>query len=245
MDHTYAAETLGNFLDDVNIHVSKMETAKADQNGGMPWPDWPQDLAIELVLVRKIVEAYAPYALAELNQYTADGLAYWQLVRIAVAEALGHAKHADDIDAFLRPKSPVIGAESLHSWVWQPAAPLWAAEAHQDAVLAAARVVNRRLQLKLGRHDIGETDLCMQCFDTKPPAEGKPRLRFKGDRDTPTWKARQEGAKYLAAGAFLGIRNLAAHEEEVTWTQPEALEYLATFSVIARWIEECTVETVS
>nr|WP_275901613.1 TIGR02391 family protein [Streptomyces sp. S1D4-20] len=39
------------------------------------------------------------------------------------------------------------------------------------------------------------------------------------------------------------MRNLAAHEDEVSWTQQEALEYLATFSVIARWIEECMVET--
>ncbi|WP_239109385.1 TIGR02391 family protein [Streptomyces coelicoflavus] len=245
MDHAYAVETLGNFLEDVNVHVSKMEAVNADQTGGMPWPDWPQDLVIELVRARKIVEVYDQHALSELNQYNSEGLAYWQLVRLAVTEALGHARYADDVDAFLRPKSPAIGADALHLWVWEPAAPLWAAEAHQDAVLAAARVVNRRLQLKLGRHDIGEVDLCMQSFDPKPPTEGKPRLRFDGDRDTPTWRARQDGAKYLSAGAFLGIRNLAAHEEQVTWGQQEALEYMATFSVVARWIEECTVETAT
>ncbi|MEU0058624.1 TIGR02391 family protein [Streptomyces sp. NPDC006334] len=92
------------------------------------------------------------------------------------------------------------------------------AEARQDAVLAAARTVNRRLQQKLGCHDIG------------------------GDRKTPTWRARQEGAKYLAAGAFLALRNVAAQEDEVTWTEQEALEHLATLSVLARWIEQCSVE---
>lgn len=47
----------------------------------------------------------------------------------------------------------------------------------------------------------------------------------------------------MTAGAFLAIRNVAAHEEDTDWGQQEALEYLATLSVIAHWIEECTVET--
>ncbi|MFD7387821.1 TIGR02391 family protein [Streptomyces sp. NPDC059852] len=85
----------------------------------------------------------------------------------------------------------------------------------------------------------------MQSFDMKAPEESKPRLRFNGDRSTPTWRARQDGAKYTSAGVFLALRNLAAHEDEVNWTQQEALEYLATFSVVARWIEECVVETAS
>jgi hypothetical protein len=123
--------------------------------------------------------------------------------------------------------------------------PADAAEARQDAVLSGARTVNRRLQQKLDRHDIGEFDLCMQSFDPKDPVEGKPRLRFPGDRTTPTWRARQEGAKYTSAGAFLAIRNIAAHEDQVTWSEQEALEHLAVLSVIARWVEECTVETAS
>lgn len=28
----------------------------------------------------------------------------------------------------------------------------------------------------------------------------------------------------------------------MTWTEQEALEHLATLSVLARWIEQCTVE---
>ncbi|WP_406414271.1 TIGR02391 family protein [Streptomyces halstedii] len=73
----------------------------------------------------------------------------------------------------------------------------------------------------------------------------KPRAPTRYCPDTPTWRARQEGAKYFSAGAFLGIRNLAAHQETVTWTEQEALEYLASFSVVARWIEECSVETAT
>ncbi|MEV5975781.1 TIGR02391 family protein [Streptomyces sp. NPDC052114] len=162
-----------------------------------------------------------------------------------VQRGLGILAAMDDWATRLLPDAPSLSADRLHPWVWEPAAPLWAAEARQDAVLAAARTVNRRLQQKLNRHDIGETDLCMQSFDLKDPVAGKPRLRFPGDRDTPTWRARQEGAKYVAAGAFLAIRNVAAHEDEVTWSEQEALEHLATLSVLARWVEECTVESAT
>ncbi|WP_406424678.1 TIGR02391 family protein [Streptomyces sp. NBC_00842] len=71
-----------------------------------------------------------------------------------------------------------MAADSLHPWGWEPAAPLWAAEARQDTVLAAAWTLNRRLQQKLERHDIGETDLCMQTFDLREAQPGKPQLRF-------------------------------------------------------------------
>lgn len=66
----------------------------------------------------------------------------------------------------------------------------------------------------------------MHPFDLKAPAPGKPRLRFAGDRTVPTWRARMEGAKYLAA-------------------EHEALEYLTVLSVVARWVEECEVETAT
>jgi hypothetical protein len=43
----------------------------------------------------------------------------------------------------------------------------------------------------------------------------------------------------------LAIRNVAAHVDDAEWDGQEALEYLATLSVIAHWIEECTVETAT
>ncbi|MFI6280493.1 TIGR02391 family protein [Streptomyces sp. NPDC050988] len=239
MDHAYAIEKLSKFLGGVNQHLSDLDSANMME--GVVLPDPPQELELEEVRARLIESAYVP----NLGGYVADEYGQrqrWWIAREAAIQALGRAQSAEEIAAFLRPASPSIAADALHPWVWEPAAQLWAAGARQDAVLTAARTVNRRLQQKLNRHDIGETDLCMQSFDMKAPAEGKPRLRFAGDRSTPTWKARQDGAKYTAAGAFLAIRNLAAHEDEVSWTEQEALEYLATFSVIARWIEECMVE---
>ncbi|MEU6825572.1 TIGR02391 family protein [Streptomyces atriruber] len=174
-----------------------------------------------------------------------DQMAGEAIARNQIHRGLGILADMDEWAARLTPDAPALAADRLHPWVWESAAPLWAAEARQDAVLASARTVNRRLQQKLNRHDIGETDLCLQSFDMKEPVPGKPRLRFPGDRGTPTWRARQDGAKYLAAGVFLAIRNVAAHDDEVAWSEQEALEQLATLSVLARWITECTVESAS
>ena len=242
MDHAYAIEKLTKFLDGVNQYLADLDVVYDTE--GMALPDPPQHLELEEVRARLIESSYVP----NLGGYVVDDYGRrerWWTAREAAVQALGRAQSAEEIAAFLRPTSPSIAADALHPWVWEPAAQLWAADAHQDGVLAAARTVNRRLQQKLNRHDIGETGLCMQSFDMKDPAEGAPRLRFGGDRNTQTWKARQDGAKYMSAGAFLAIRNLAAHQDVVSWTEQEALEYLSTFSVIARWIEECTVETAS
>ncbi|MER0429923.1 TIGR02391 family protein [Streptomyces microflavus] len=237
MDHPYAVTKLSAALAQINKQIAAID---ADQNA-WNWPEASDDLLLLEAEARIIQNAYVPkLGDYELNMNERDR---WVAARHATIQALARANSADEIAAFLRPSSPSLAADALHPWVWEPAAQLWGAGAHRDAVLTAARTVNARLQQKLSRHDIGETDLCMQSFDPKPPSAGKPRLRFDGDRETQTWKARQEGAKYFSAGAFLGIRNLAAHQETVTWTEQEALEYLASFSVVARWIEECSVET--
>ncbi|MEV5429087.1 TIGR02391 family protein [Streptomyces sp. NPDC052701] len=237
MDHSFAIEKLTEFVEGVTDHLAAVERALKAQT--TEWPEFPKDLVSQEVLVRQIENVYSP----GLGDYDGHAKDDWYAARAAALHALGLAQSAEEMAAFLRPTSPALAADDLHPWIWDPAAPLWAAEAYQDAVLAAARTVNRRLQQKLGRHDVGEYDLAMQAFDLKDPVAGKPRLRSPGDRTSPSWRARQEGAKYMTAGAFLAIRNVAAHEEDTDWGQQEALEYLATLSVIAHWVEECTVET--
>ncbi|MFP8959030.1 TIGR02391 family protein [Streptomyces nanhaiensis] len=240
MDHAFAVRKLTEFLDLVGGYLFEVDLATSDE--GRQLPAWPQQLVVQEAVARQIANAYSP-GLGDVERDDMENDAtYWHRVRTAAAQALGMASSAEEIAAFLRPTSPAIAADCLHPWAWEPAAPLWAAEARQDAVLAAARTVNRRLQQKLGRHDIGETDLCMQAFDLKAAQPGKPRLRFPGNRTTATWRARQDGAKYFTAGAFLAIRNVAAHEEAVDWSRQDALEHLAALSIVARWIEECTIE---
>lgn len=224
MDHAFAVSKLTGFLDLVGEYLAEVDLASRE--AGVDWPDWPRELVVQEAVARQITNTYSA-GLGDVQRDEDENEAtYWNRVRTAAAQALGMASSAEDMAAFLRPTSPAIAADALHPWVWESAAPLWAAEARQDAVLAAARTLNRRLQQKLGRHDTSDKDLCMQAFDPGDAQPGRPRLRFPGDRATATWKARQDGAKYLSAGAFLAIRNVAAHEEAVDWSRQDTLEHL-------------------
>ena len=122
------------------------------------------------------------------------------------------------------------------------AMPLWAADSRQEAVHAAARSVNARLQQKLSRHDAAESTLVRDTFSRNDPAPGHPRLRFSGERTSDTWRSRQDGARDFGAGCFEAIRNPAAHEHELDLPEQVALEQLAALSLLARWIEECSVD---
>jgi hypothetical protein len=144
----------------------------------------------------------------------------------------------------LRPDSPDLAADQFHPWVWNAAAPLWDAGNRQEAVHASARSVNARLQQKLSRYDTSEASLCREAFSLDPPVAVRPRLRFPGNRDSDTWRSRQQGGMQFGAGCFTGIRNPAAHEDGLVLTEQVALEQLAAFSLLARWIDVCTVETV-
>jgi Protein of unknown function (Hypoth_ymh) len=143
----------------------------------------------------------------------------------------------------MRPDSPDLVADELHAWVWEAAAALWNAGSMQEAVHAAARSVNARLQQKLGRRDLADARLCREAFSLSDPVHSQPRLRFPGDRRSETWRSRQNGGIQFGAGCFEGIRNPAAHEDRLELGEQVALEQLAAFSVLARWIDECEVET--
>ncbi|MEV6503452.1 TIGR02391 family protein [Streptomyces prunicolor] len=63
-----------------------------------------------------------------------------------------------------------------------------------------------------------------------------------GDQTNPDVKSRQRGALLLGQGAYAALRNPAAHGVSDLPAQ-EALEQLATFSVLARLIDQCNVVT--
>lgn len=168
---------------------------------------------------------------------------YWsKYPKKSALMAIGVLTLGAEARARMRPDSPDLAADRLHSWVWEAAAPMWEAGSTQEAVHSAARSVNARLQQKLGRHDLADAGLCRQAFSLNDPAPGQPRLRFLGDRKSETWRSRQNGGIQLGAGCFEGIRNPAAHDDALDLPEQVALEQLAAFSVLARWIDECTVE---
>ena len=57
-----------------------------------------------------------------------------------------------------------------------------------------------------------------------------------------TYKSVQRGAMALAEGTFAGIRNPLSHEADQELDEQVALEYLAALSVLARWVDESSVE---
>jgi hypothetical protein len=77
---------------------------------------------------------------------------------------------------------------------------------------------------------------------TEHPNLGKARLRCPGDPRNPTVQSRQHGALPYAIGCFFAIRNPATHEQG-EWDEQTALECLASFSVLAGWIDAWRLDT--
>jgi hypothetical protein len=191
-----------------------------------------------------IMEAVSP----GLSAYeSADQADHWNIrftpAKNAALRALGLVRLGAEAKERMRPDAPELVADQLHEWVWSAARPMWEANSYSAAVHHAAQSVNAQLQKKLARYDVGETALCAEAFSLEAPKPGRPRLRFDGDRTSQTWKARQEGAGAFGRGCFLAMRNPAAHKPSGPLPVQLALEELAAFSRLARWIEECSVET--
>jgi hypothetical protein len=156
--------------------------------------------------------------------------------------AIGLLDEADDLERALAPDAPTLPADRLHPWVWDSARTFWQAGQYQEAVNVAARSVVAYTQQKTGRTDLSDDDLMRDILSPNAPTPDRPRLRFPGDRQTKTWESRQRGALGFATGCFVGIRNVTTHEHGLDLPEQVALEYLASFSVLARWIDECVTE---
>jgi hypothetical protein len=150
---------------------------------------------------------------------------------------------ADELHVKLGDGAPEMDASNLHPWVWEGAAPLWKTGHHLHAVGQAAVRANAETQSKVGRRDVSETDLFNQVFSTDPPKAGVSRLRVMPDDGSRTFQSVQRGARALAEGLYAGVRNPAAHDGGEIGEQ-EALEQLAAFSLLARWVDGAEVETV-
>jgi hypothetical protein len=198
------------------------------------------ELAYREPVIRQIANAVCPgsgdYA-RDLDMYSFR----WSNPRILAMDLIGRVEQAQEIEARLSAPGPQLQASNLHPDVWDAAQSLWRSQHRREAVEAAARSLNAVLQNKLDRREITNADLARQAFTPEAAEAGKPRLRFPGDRTSPTWRSRQQGTMEYAVGCFMAIRNVAAHEEDEL-SEHEALEQLAALSLLARWIDECELE---
>ena len=194
-------------------------------------------------LVEDIARAIDPTRHA--NRFERDLIDGWDPVEEATLRLLGILDNAPERERILGPRGPVLAAGGLHRWVWNAAADLWDGGHYKQAVQEAWNAVEQQTQLKLDRADTSGKDLFAQAFTAKP---GR-RLRFvhieqKTDdgMDIPDWTSAHEGAMYFGMGCAQGIRNLQVHSIE-DLNEEEALEYLASLSVLARWVD--TAKTIS
>ncbi len=78
-----------------------------------------------------------------------------------------------------------------------------------------------------------------------PPRPGHPRLRFDAIEDEQTRDSMRDGAMNFGAGCFQAIRNPIGHlpNDEHELSEQQALERLAAWSLLARWIDEAEIIT--
>lgn len=199
-----------------------------------------QDIRAEAQVIEQLLDAVLP---RWRSLEAVDTTLKWQQHRRACIRAVSELEHRDEVAAMLGDTSPTLSASGLHRWVWAGARSLWGSGHYAEAVSAAARQVNAETQTKVGRRDASESDLMLQCFSDDPAAVGKPRLRLPGDDGGKSALSLRRGVRFYAQGCYAALRNPAAHDVTPELSEHEALEQLAAFSILARWVEAATLET--
>lgn len=190
-------------------------------------------------VVEKILDRVLPAWRASIPF---DKTGRWQQHHEAALRAIAQLTRQAEIDEMLGDDAPRMSASTLHPWAWDGARSLWQSGHRREAVRAASVKVNAETQNKLGARNLSETALFRMAFRSDPPANGKPRLRLPEDDDGQTAQSMRRGMMAFAEGCYAAIRNPASHDPLEELGEQEALEQLASFSVLARWVDRARVE---
>jgi hypothetical protein len=188
---------------------------------------------IEAILDRVIVDWRTSVPFESSNRWTRH--------REATLRAITHLEREAELRANLGDNAPSLSASGFHPWAWEGARSLWQSGHYAEAIGAASRKINAETQNKVGRRDISEESLFKEAFSTNAPEVGKARLRLMNDDGGKTFSNVHRGAMALAEGLFAAVRNRIAHEDGMELPEQEALELLASWSVLARWVSEAEV----
>lgn len=139
-------------------------------------------------------------------------------------------------------ESPDLNTTRLHPLVWAAAQRLWNDGHLRQAIAAAGEAVTAQMKQLTRRGDAADTSLWQQAFSKDEPQVGKARLRWPGSVDDLDVKSMNEGLRQFAPGTNMVIRNPATHIDAAMSTQ-DALERLATLSLLARLVDGCAVVT--
>jgi len=224
------------------IHHTEMVSSNTPGVIGMFYRSSEEEIAAQAQVVEKILDRVLPRWRDVVARRDYDD---WAQLRESAIRAKAQLAREQELRKNLGDDAPELSAANLHPWVWDGASSLWRSGHFREAVEGAIRKLNAETQNKLGRRDVSETDLFNQAFSEQPAAAKNPRLHRMPDDGSKTFKSVQRGARMFAEGVFAGIRNPLAHEADQEMPEQEALEYLAALSVLARWVDESTVEVAS
>ena len=197
------------------------------------------EVARQAHVIEKIIDRVIPQWRKTIR---GDRSNRWSAHREATIRAREELSREQELRANLGEDAPQISAAQLHPWIWDGACSLWRSSHFREALEGAIRKLNAETQNKLGRRDVSETDLFKQAFSTDVAQVGRARLRCMANDGSKTYMSVQRGAMAFAEGIFSGIRNPLSHEFGHDLTEQHALEYLAALSVLARWVDEATIE---
>ncbi|MFF7251542.1 TIGR02391 family protein [Embleya sp. NPDC008237] len=202
----------------------------------------PEEHLVESAhVVEQILDVVLPRWRSEVPDDDNDVVNRWCQHYEAALRARIALRRDTEVRAKLGDTAPRLSASRLHPWVWEPARPLWRNGHYRSAVLTAAVSVNDETQKKVGRNDVSEKDLFNECFVVKDPLPGKSRLLIVPNDGSPTFRSIQEGARAFAEGCYRAIRNPLSHVTGPEPSEDEALEQLAVFSRLARWVDQAKV----
>lgn len=202
-----------------------------------------EEIVRQAPVVEQILDAVLPNWRSSVPSDKNQTINRWIQHREAAQRAATILLRQEEVRENLGDTAPQLSASAMHPWVWGSVQGLWGSGHYREAVGAAARAINAHAQSKLSRRDLSESKLLGDAFTTKPAEPGRPRLRLGVDDGGETYRNRQDGAANFARGVYSAIRNPIAHEEGDELTENEALEMLAAFSLLAKWIDEATLET--
>ncbi|GAA0677210.1 hypothetical protein GCM10010193_33090 [Kitasatospora atroaurantiaca] len=193
-------------------------------------------------VVEQILDRVLPRWRSEIPDSQNRTVNRWVQHREAVQRAMVVLDREAEVREKLGDHAPQLSAATLHPWAWEGARSLWQSGHFREAVTAAARKVNAETQNKVGRRDVTESALFKEVFSVDEPRPGRPRLHAVPDDGSKTFGSVQRGVASFAEGCFAAIRNPNSHEAELSeLPEHEALEQLAAFSVLARWVDTATL----
>lgn len=180
--------------------------------------------------INKILSELSPDLPCIRAQWINDHVAAWPLIQRALQIISTWREITDDWTG----ESPALPLRLLDPVISEVALPLWKAHKFRQAVNDGATSLASFAQKRLGRYDVYDTNLMNEAFSSDPPKPGKPRLRCPGDHRLVAVRDQQNGARQIAAGAFLAIRN-PAHHMTGDWNPVTAFRHLAILGQVAHY----------